>query len=81
MDTVDMAGFEPHFYLDVSDYVDLKQRMLSCHTSQLARGEHGDFSPLSDLMLRQCRARGAQSGVDAAEAYRAYTAWKRVRAW
>ena len=81
MDTVDMAGFEPHFYFDVTDYVDLKRQMLSCHTSQLSRGKHGDFSPLEDLMFGQCRARGAQAGVAAAEAFRAHTAWKRIRAW
>jgi LmbE family N-acetylglucosaminyl deacetylase len=81
MDTVDMAGFEPHFYFDVTGLVDVKRKMLACHASQLARGEHGDFSPLADLMLRQCKARGAQAGVDAAEAFRAHTAWKRIRAW
>jgi LmbE family N-acetylglucosaminyl deacetylase len=81
MDTVNMLGFEPHFYFDVSAYVDLKQRMLKCHASQLLRAEDGDFSPLTDVMMRQCQARGAQSGVQAAEAFRVHLAWKRVQAW
>ena len=32
-------------------------------------------------MLRQCQARGAQAETVAAEAFRAYQAWKRVGAW
>ncbi len=81
MDTLDMIGFEPHFYVDVTGHVELKRRMLRCHKSQLKRGEDVDFSPLDVLMMRQCEARGAQSGVRAAEAFRQYPAWKRIGAW
>jgi LmbE family N-acetylglucosaminyl deacetylase len=81
MDTANMTGFLPEFYVDVSQYVDLKRRMLACHKSQLVRGGEGDFAPLEELMLRQCKTRGAQAGVEAAEAFRAHHAWKRVRAW
>lgn len=81
MDAMNMAGFEPGFFVDVSDYVGLKRRMLACHKSQLSRSADGDFSPLEEQMLRQCDARGAQSGVEAAEAFRLHTAWKRARAW
>jgi N-acetylglucosamine malate deacetylase 1 len=81
MDTVEMAGFQPHFHVDVSDSVALKRQMLRCHKSQLARGDNDDFSPLDELMIRQCQARGAQAGVDAAEAFRQHAAWKRMRAW
>jgi LmbE family N-acetylglucosaminyl deacetylase len=81
MDTVNMSGFTPDFYVDISDYVDLKRRMLACHRSQLQRGEDSDFAPLEELMLLQSRARGAQAGVVAAEAFCSYTAWKRGRAW
>ena len=61
--------------------VELKRRMLGCHRSQLLRGAQGDFSPLEDLMAQQCAARGAQAGVQAAEAFRAHSVWKRTRAW
>jgi len=81
MDTVDMLGFEPGFYLDVSDYLALKRRMLACHRSQLQRAGDPDFEPLEALMLRQAAARGAQAGVAAAEAFRIHTAWRRLRAW
>jgi len=80
-DTVDMLGFEPGFYVDVSDYLSLKREMLRCHCSQLARGADADFEPLEALMLRQAGTRGAQVGVAGAEAFRIHTAWKRIRAW
>ena len=81
MDAVNMAGFEPGFYVDVTAYVALKRQMIRCHKSQLQRAENADFSPLEELMLRQCAARGGQCGAEAAEAFRQHTAWKRARAW
>jgi N-acetylglucosamine malate deacetylase 1 len=81
MDTMNMTGFEPGLYIDVTAYMELKRRMLCCHRSQLQRGAEGDFSPLEQLMLQQCQARGAQAGVAAAEAFRPHLAWKRARAW
>lgn len=81
MDTVNLQGFTPGFYVDVSAHLALKERMLACHRSQLARGQDGDFSPLQDLLRRQSLARGAQAGVLAAEAFRIHNTFKRVRAW
>jgi len=81
MDTMNMAGFLPALFIDVTDYLELKRRMLACHRSQLLRGSEGDFSPLEEQMMRQAQARGSQAGVTAAEAFRPHTAWKRARAW
>ena len=81
MDTVNMTGFQPHFYVDVSNHVEVKRRMLACHKSQLVRGTSGNFSPLEEQMLNQCKTRGSQAEVAAAEAFRAHHAWKRLRAW
>ena len=81
MDTMNMTGFEPGFFVDVSGQVDLKRRMLVCHQSQLQRSGDGDFAPLEEQMIRQAQARGAQAGVAAAEAFRVHLAWKRARAW
>jgi LmbE family N-acetylglucosaminyl deacetylase len=80
-DTLNMSGFEPQFYVDVSSQLEVKKQMLGCHRSQLQRGKDGDFAPLMDLMLRQATTRGAQSGVAAAEAFRTHQAFKRTRAW
>ena len=81
MDTLTMSGFEPGFYVDVSDFMTLKEAMLGCHRSQAARGADRDFSPVLELMRQQASARGAQAGVAAAEAFRARHAFKRTRAW
>ncbi len=81
MDTLNMSGFEPGFYVDISDFIGLKVNMLACHESQLERGADKDFSPLAELMRLQFRARGAQAGVAAAEAFRAHHVFKRARAW
>lgn len=81
MDTISMHGFTPGFYVDITAFLALKEQLLARHRSQLARGKDKDFSPLRDLMLLQCRARGAQSQVKAAEAFRLHHAFKRVRAW
>ena len=81
MDTMSMHGFTPGFYVDVSEFVNVKTQMLGCHHSQLRRGKDADFSPLAELMRVQFRARGLQAGVDAAEAFQAHLAFKRARAW
>ena len=81
MDTLGMGGFEPGFYVDVSAFRGLKERMLACHRSQIARVVDRDFAPLADLMRRQSETRGAQAGVAAAEAFRIHDAFKRARAW
>jgi LmbE family N-acetylglucosaminyl deacetylase len=81
MDTIQMHQFTPGFFVDVSAYVPLKEQMLTCHRSQLARGNDGNFSPLLDLMRMQCQSRGLQAGVAAAEAFQIHPAFKRARAW
>lgn len=81
MDTIGMHQFTPGFYVDVRAFASLKERMLACHRSQLARGDDSDFSPLLDLMRLQYQARGAQAGVTAAEAFSIHAAFKRTAAW
>jgi LmbE family N-acetylglucosaminyl deacetylase len=81
MDCVNRAGFEPGFYIDVSPFVELKERLLQCHASQIQRGQDRDFAPLADLMRLQLAARGAEAGVVAAEAFRIHRSFKRTRAW
>ncbi len=80
-DTINMSGFDPAFYVDVTAHMDAKRRMLECHRSQLERAGDRDFAPLSELMNRQAEARGAQAGVAAAEGFCPHRAFKRLRAW
>ena len=81
MDTLGMNGFNPAFYIDISEFIELKAKLLARHKSQLARGRNADFSPLGETMRLQFRSRGMQAGVEAAEAFRAHNAFKRARAW
>lgn len=81
MDTIGMQQFTPAFFIDVKSFVGLKAQMLACHQSQLSRGKDADFSPLAEVMRLQFRTRGMQAGVEAAEAFRAHSVFKRARAW
>ena len=81
MDTLAMNGFTPGFYVDISEYLELKTRMLGCHKSQLRRGADADFSPLGELLRLQSQTRGSQAGVRAAEAFRICHAYRRSPAW
>ncbi len=81
MDHLNMSGFDPGFYIDVSDFVELKEQMLACHKSQMQRKQDRDFVPLMDMMRQQQQTRGSQAGVAAAEAFRLHLAFKRTPAW
>lgn len=81
MDTVGMHQFMPGFYVDISPFAELKQKMLACHQSQVARADEAGFAALPDLMDIQMRARGCQAGVLCAEAFRVHHSFKRTRAW
>jgi N-acetylglucosamine malate deacetylase 1 len=81
MDTMAMSSFSPGFYVDISEFVTCKTKMLACHQSQLSRGKDADFSPLGEIMRLQYQARGMQAGVGAAEAFRSHNPFKRARAW
>jgi LmbE family N-acetylglucosaminyl deacetylase len=80
-DTINMCGFEPGFYVDVTPHLATKTRMLACHRSQLQRGRDGDFSELEGLMTHQAESRGSQSGVPVAECFKLHAAYKRLQAW
>ncbi len=61
----------PHFYIDVSDVFETKQRMLACHASQREwlRAQHGVDEYL-DSQRRWAARRGGEIGVAFAEAFR-----------
>ncbi len=78
-DTINMSGFNPEIYVGLTPgQLEIKKKMLACHRSQLERGTDADFSPLMELMIRQCQLRGTQSGVESAEAFRWHQAFKRI---
>ena len=76
-----MNGFEPGFFIEVTEYADVQERMLACHKSQLSREGDRDFAPLLELLRFQQQTRGTQADVAAAEAFQIHSAFKRIRAW
>ncbi len=81
MDTINMSGFLPGFYVDVTPYMALKEKMVSCHKSQIARGGDDNMPAIVELLRLQAHARGEQANVTAAEAFRIAPLMKRIGAW
>ena len=58
--------FQPNFYVDISDFLDIKLKAHSCHRSQLRPDPH--HASLENLE-RLARLRGSEISVTAAEAF------------
>lgn len=69
MDTVGGADFEPEVFVDITQAMETKKRMLSMHESQEDTLSIPSMS-YTDLMVRQAGFRGQQLGVTFAEAFR-----------
>ncbi|MDR7569339.1 MAG: PIG-L deacetylase family protein [Armatimonadota bacterium] len=58
--------FHPNFYVDISEFLEVKLRALRCHASQLRPApHHGSLMNVERL----ARLRGAEVSVEAAEAF------------
>ncbi len=61
--------FHPNFYVDISDFLDVKLRAHACHKSQLRPDpHHGSLENLERL----ARMRGSEISVTAAEAFQCH---------
>ncbi len=77
IDTVGGIGFLPEEYVDITDVIDLKKRMMMAHASQLdfVRRHHGvDFV---DMIEISGRYRGYQCNKKYAEGFIASQSWPR----
>ena len=72
-------GFEPTHCVDITETIEIKRQMLSCHGSQTARADSG-MDQLLELSETLSRLRGFQCGVLHAEAFRPAPAFARRRA-
>jgi LmbE family N-acetylglucosaminyl deacetylase len=63
---VDYDKFHPSFYVDISDFLDVKLKALSLHKSQL---RHSPHHCSIENMEYLARTRGHEISVAAAEAY------------
>jgi LmbE family N-acetylglucosaminyl deacetylase len=61
--------FEPDLYVDVGDYMEMKEQSLACHKSQL--GPEGPApGDMIDMERVRARYRGIEAGLQYAEAFR-----------
>ena len=70
MDTLAGVNFNPTMYVDVTDTIDLKIKMLNCHESQLVWMKEHDGIDFADMVRTCSRYRGYQCGADYAEGFR-----------
>ena len=70
MDTLAGVNFQPEEYVDISEEIDLKIRMLECHESQLVWMREHDGIDFADMVRTCSRYRGYQCGADYAEGFR-----------
>ena len=69
MDTLAGVNFVPTEFVDISDVIDLKIRMLNCHESQLVWMREHDGIDFADMVKTCSRYRGYQCGVGYAEGF------------
>jgi len=67
-------GFEPSHYVDITPFIERKRELARCHQSQDDAFHAALNKGLDDWMLENTRYRGAQCGVEHAEAFRPFLA-------
>jgi LmbE family N-acetylglucosaminyl deacetylase len=78
-DTINGIRFLPEEYVDVTDQMDVKIQMLSCHASQLESMKEMLKLDLIESMKTNARYRGQQCGVQYAECFRAARGYTMLR--
>ena len=69
-DTAAGIGFEPEFYVDITDFWETKKKMVECHVSQNEWCKHMYDIPVTYFGETQSRFRGYQAGCRFAEGFR-----------
>ena len=77
MDTVGGIGFTPTDYVDITEVIDLKRRMLQCHASQVGTTREKLGRDLLELMEIQAQFRGLAANCRYAEAFCWLHTWQR----
>lgn len=80
-DTIPGLGFEPSFYVDISDQMARKQELARMHASQMASMKSQSNWDLVEAIEVLGRFRGLQSGTRHAEAFRLCARYPRLKAW
>jgi len=79
MDTLAGVNFLPAEYVDIADFIDIKEKMLLCHQSQYKWLKEHDGIDYVEFMRRVASFRGLQCGVPYAEGFQPYSVWGRVK--
>lgn len=78
MDSLAGVGFVPEEYVDITDYMEIKQSMLAEHRSQVGDWLVNQYDvSMSELIETGSRYRGIQAGVRYAEGFIRSKAWPR----
>lgn len=70
MDTLTGVNFNPTEFVDITDEIDLKLKMLNCHESQIVWMRDHDGINFPDMVKTCSRYRGYQCGAEYAEGFR-----------
>lgn len=77
MDTLAGVNFNPTEYVDITEEIDLKIKMLECHESQIVWMRDHDGIDFPDMVRTCSRYRGYQCGAQYAEGFRSCQAYLR----
>lgn len=70
MDTLAGVKFQPTEYVDITDEIDLKIKMLNCHESQIVWMKEHDGIDFADMVRTCSKYRGYQCGAKYAEGFK-----------
>lgn len=76
-DTLGAVGFRPEEYVDITDYMEVKQAMYACHVSQTDWMRTATGFDIGEVIDAVARVRGYAAGVRYAEGFRRVEAWYR----
>jgi len=79
MDCAGGVDFQPTEYVDITEEMPIKEKMLRCHESQYTWLKEHDNIDYVEFMKTISSFRGMQCGVKYAEAFRQYMAWGRLK--